>query len=116
MIPPQKVTLIFINTKNLAGLKILNFETATEEWLDFVYENRFSDKLIHKYDIVKGPVADDDLFQTLRLYERKILDREDTIKRLKTYKLINQISFHTKEALSCITYIETKEIKYYGKK
>jgi len=43
-------------------LNILNFETATEEWLKFVFKNRQSDELVHQYDIVTGPVADDNLY------------------------------------------------------
>ena len=83
-------------------LKILNFIEATEEWLDFVYKNRKSKELLHDYDIVKGPVADDNLFATLRLYERNYTSKEDTIRALKTYKLVNQISFHTPKAIDTI--------------
>lgn len=79
-------------------LKILNFLEATEEWLDFVYKNRKSKRLLHDYDIVKGPVANDNLFATLRLYERNYISKEDTIRALKTYKLVNQIHFiHKKQ-------------------
>ena len=93
------------------NLNILNFEEATEQWLDFVYRNRKSIELLHDYDIVKGPVADDNLFATLRLYERNYTSKEDTIRALKTYKLVNQISFHTPKAIDTIKYIETKEVE-----
>lgn len=92
-------------------LKILNFLEATEEWLDFVYKNRKSKKLLHDYDIVKGPVANDNLFATLRLYERNYISKEDTIRALKTYKLVNQISFHTQKAIDTIKYLDTKEVE-----
>lgn len=92
------------------NLKILNFEKATEEWLRFIYHNRKSNKLTHQYDIVKGPVANDNLYQTLVNYENGIYNLKETIERLKTYKLSNQISFHTKESLKCIKYIKTIEI------
>ncbi len=92
-------------------LNILDFLEATEEWLDFVYKNRKSKKLLHDYDIVKGPVADDNLFATLRLYERNYISKEDTIGALKTYKLVNQISFHTQKAIDTIKYLGTEEVK-----
>ncbi len=92
-------------------LEILDFLEATEEWLDFVYTNRKSKKLLHDYDIVKGPVADDNLFATLRLYERNYISKEDTIRALKTYKLVNQISFHTPKAIDTIKYLGTEEVK-----
>ena len=100
---------IYEYTEN-KDLNILNFETATEEWLKFVFKNRQSDELVHQYDIVIGPVADDNLYQVLVSYENGIYDMEETIKRLKTYVLSNQISFHTLKSLECIKYIETIEV------
>lgn len=92
------------------NLNILNFTEATEEWLKFVYKNRQSDELVHQYDIVIGPVADDNLYQVLVNYENGVYDMEETIKRLKTYLLSNQISFHTLKSLECVKYIETIEV------
>lgn len=94
-----------------SNLNILKFEEATENWLQFVFKNRQSEKLAHQYDIVIGPVADDNLYQVLVGYENGIYDMGETIKRLKTYVLSNQISFHTKEALKCIKYIETIQVE-----
>lgn len=91
-------------------LNILDFKQATEEWLKFVFMNRQSDELVHKYDIVIGPVANDNLYQVLVNYEEGIYSVEETIKRLKTYLLSNQISFHTPKSLECIKYIETIEV------
>lgn len=92
------------------NLNILNFTEATEEWLRFVYKNRQSDELVHQYDIVIGPVADDNLYQVLVNYENGVYDMEETIKRLKTYLLSNQISFHTLKSLEYVKYIETIEV------
>ena len=93
------------------NLNILDFQEATEEWLKFVFKNRQSEELVHQYDIVKGPVADDNLYQVLVNYENGVYDMEETIKRLKTYLLSNQISFHTLKALDSLKYIETIEVK-----
>ena len=43
--------------------KFLYFKDYTEEWFDFIMLNRKnrSKKQIHNYDIVEGPVADDDV-------------------------------------------------------
>ena len=91
-------------------LNILDFEEATEEWLKFVFKNRQSDSLTHEYDIVKGPVANDNLYQVLVGYENGVYSIKETIKRLKIYLLSNQISFHTPKALECLKYIETIEV------
>ena len=88
-------------------LKILRFESATKEWLDFIFKNRKSNDLLHEYDIVIGPVANDNLYQVISGYEDGIYNLNETIKRLKTYTLTNQISFHTAKALKCIKYMKT---------
>ena len=75
-------------------LEILNFNNTTEEWLDFVFKNRNEEVLTHSFDIVKGPVANDNLYQVLVGYDTGLYDKSETIKRLKTYLLSNQISFH----------------------
>ena len=94
-----------------SNLDVLNFETATKEWLNFVFENRQSHTLIHKYDIVIGPVANDNLYQVLINYENGVYDVDEAIKRLKTYVLSNQISFHTEKSLESLKYIETRKLE-----
>ena len=85
-------------------LKCLVFETASEDWLNFVMGNR--DGLIpdHGYDIVSGPVANDRVYATLTLFEVGQLDVEETIRRLKTYTLVDQYLFHTEKALSFLKF------------
>ena len=86
------------------------FAKANEEWLDFIISNR-TDRLDHDYDIVKGAVANDTLYRTLSLYESSVLTKEETIKRLKTHTLFDQISFHNQKLLKELKYIENYEIK-----
>lgn len=88
-------------------LNVLNFLTALEKWLDFVYANRKDDNFTHEYDVVMGPVADDTLYKVLDLYDSGVLTYKETIERLKTYKLSNQISFHTEKSLKYLKYICT---------
>lgn len=89
---------------------ILIFKEATEEWLNFVVENRKNTNYTHNYDIVSGPVANDRVYTTITLYESNFLDVETTIKNLKTYKLVNQILFHTERSLKELHYITSEEI------
>lgn len=62
------------------------------------------------YDIVSGPVADDDVYATLILYERGLLDKEATLKRLKIKRLFNQILFHTEKALKYCKFVESEKL------
>ncbi|MGC4130009.1 MAG: DUF3990 domain-containing protein [Bergeyella sp.] len=86
--------------------KILNFEKADEQWLDFVMKNR-KEHYFHGFDIVKGAVANDNLYTVIRLFETGILNKTETISRLKVHKLFDQISFHNTEILKELKLIKT---------
>lgn len=92
------------------NFKIKRFSSANEEWLDFVFANRTNPKK-HIFDAVIGPVANDTLYATLTLYEAGILTKTETIGRLKTHKLFDQISFHTGKILAEIQFIESYPVK-----
>lgn len=84
----------------------LFFEAASEKWLDFILLNRKED-IVHGYDIVRGAVANDTLYETLLLFETGVLSRPETIARLKTHTLFDQISFHSQEVLNKLIFIES---------
>ena len=85
------------------------FDKADENWLDFVVKNR-NEVYIHGYDLVKGPVANDTLYQTLSLYETGILTKPETIARLKVHPLFNQLSFHSNQAIKHLQFEKTYKI------
>jgi hypothetical protein len=64
----------------------------------------------HNYDIVYGPVANDRVYTVLTLYEGELLSFDETIARLKTYTLVNQILFHTKKALDELNFVRSDEV------
>ncbi|MDR0507004.1 MAG: DUF3990 domain-containing protein [Dysgonamonadaceae bacterium] len=86
---------------------VLIFERPTREWLDFVIANRRGE-LQHNYDFVMGAVADDTLYQTFTLYESGLLTLEETIIRLNTHTLFDQLSFNTEKALNNLKYVKTE--------
>jgi hypothetical protein len=91
-----------------SGLKIRIFENPTEQWAQFVINNRYP-KLgdIHgsecntdnKYDIVQGPVANDDLNFIFNQYVTGLVPMEYLAAQMKEKKLTDQISFHTVNAV-----------------
>ncbi|GHU16526.1 hypothetical protein FACS1894163_06050 [Spirochaetia bacterium] len=91
-------------------LKRLVFTSADHAWLDFVMNNRNHPGFIHDYDIVAGPVANDRVYAALSLYEEAFLDIDETIRRLKTYKLVNQILFSTEKSIQELVFIEGKQV------
>ena len=80
------------------SFSILNFDNPSREWLEFVIDNRRGN-IIHSYDFVRGPVANDTLYRIIVLYESGILNFEETVKRLKVNELFDQLSFHSDKAL-----------------
>jgi Protein of unknown function (DUF3990) len=85
------------------SVRIKNFEKASEEWLDFIILNR-TQAVNHGLDIVKGAVANDTLYATLLLFESGILNKVETISRLKTHKLFDQVSFHNQVVLDKLVF------------
>ena len=89
--------------------RIMEYNGATKEWLDFVVANRRYAPL-HDYDIVLGPVANDNLYATISLYENGELSAEAAVVQLKTHILFNQVSFHTERALSQLNFVESRMV------
>ena len=108
----QLISLSLVTGGILAGvfiqlevLKIKRFDSLNEEWLEFIKKNRAQGGTQHTYDIVIGPVADDNTMQTIQLYISGILTGEEAVKRLRYSKVNNQVSFHTEKALAYLRFI-----------
>lgn len=89
--------------------RILDFDIADEKWFDFIIKNR-REHYLHGYDMVKGAVANDTLYATIRLFETGILNKAETISRLKVHKLFDQVSFHSIEILKELKFTKTHKI------
>lgn len=90
---------------------IRTFDAADMEWLLFVVNNRCGTPPAEAADMHIGPVADDNVYQSIRFFETGILNAEETVKRLKTEILHDQWTFHTEKALSYCSFIEYKEVR-----
>ena len=86
-------------------LQFKHFPSPDLEWLNFVTLCRSGKDIDHDYDIVMGPVANDNVYATIQLYETGILSVAETIIRLKVEKTFDQILFHTQEALMYCSYL-----------
>ncbi len=89
---------------------IVKFDHADMAWLQFVVGNRRGEPLIEKIDMHIGPVADDNVYRSIRLFETGVLDAEETVNRLKTKLLHDQWTFHTNFILSFVKFIDYTEI------
>ena len=93
------------------SLRVKVFESADEEWVDFVLANRMIENYSHDYDIVIGPVADDKVYTQFSLFEGGIISKEILIKELKTYRLVDQYLFHTAKALPYLRFMGSYKVK-----
>lgn len=98
----------FLYTPN-SELNILHFSDMTEEWLDFIISCRSGKS--HNYDIVEGPMADDQLYNYLQNYINGQISRSAFWELARFNHPTHQISFHSARALTTLSFI--KEIKVY---
>ena len=80
-------------------------------WLIFVAGNRRGVPFADAVDMHIGPVADDNVYQSIRFFETGILDAEETVRRLKTEVLHDQWTFHTEKILAYCQFIDFKEVR-----
>ncbi len=83
---------------------LLQFNSPDAAWLDFVAANRQGKYLGQQYDLIYGPVANDDVYRTITLYLTGVLTKEQTIDALKIRKLFNQLVFSSNKALSYLKF------------
>lgn len=98
-------------------MSVYDFGTSvSKEWAQFVMNNRdryFKDihsqlcNLDSKYDIVIGPIADDDLAMLFRQFNNKYINFDELVKGLEYKKTSNQISFHTERAITLLRKVGT---------
>jgi len=92
-------------------LKIIKFDSPNHDWLQFVSACRNGKENNLEYDIAMGPVANDNVYATIQLFETGLLSEAETIIRLKVEKIFDQILFHTERALQYCTYLRHENIR-----
>jgi hypothetical protein len=90
--------------------KVLRFADYNEEWLDFVVLNRdpTTEEQRHDYDIVEGPVANDDVNNRIDDYLAGMVSKADFLKELTFHRPTHQICFCTVRSLQMIEPIDKK--------
>ena len=88
------------------NVSVLEFEAYTVQWLEFIAECR-QGGMGGNFDLVIGGVANDDVFNTLTLFFRGYIEREEAIKRLRYEKPNIQYCFRNQK-------IVNKYLKFVG--
>ena len=98
------VTVYKVDDKKLSELKILAFDRPDERWLKFVAANRTGKVSGDEYDVISGPVANDQTMPVIDLYLEGMYDEAEAIKRLLPQKLKDQFTFKTEKALALLEF------------
>ena len=100
------VTVYEVNEDELKNICLLSFDSPNVEWLNFVVKNRKGEYIAGNWDIISGPVADDQTAQVIDLYLEGAYDEEEAIRRFLTQRLKDQYAFKTDEALKLLIFKE----------
>lgn len=105
----QVVSLYDFDERKAASLKILRFDSYSEEWLDFIVACR---GLVDtsQWDIVMGGVANDRVFDTLEAFFDGYATKEQTIGRLRMQTPNLQMCFRTPTALNTLRFIGNETV------
>ncbi len=90
-------------------LRVLTFSSYSEEWLDFILNCRQGNDSTD-YDIVIGGIANDKVFNTIELYLDNLIDKGESIRRLRYEKPNLQICFRTQTALTSYLHYKGSEV------
>lgn len=89
-------------------LRTLKFEKMTEEWLQFVVDCRRG--IEHSYDIVEGPMADDQIWDFVEGYIAGDISKSAFWELVKFKYPTHQIVFCTQDALKTLQYVGSENI------
>ena len=89
-------------------LKILRFPEMSDEWLEFIAKCCAGET--HPYDIVEGPMSDDTIWDYVNGFTSGQISREAFWALAKFKHPTHQISFHTANALRCLTFERSEHI------
>ena len=82
-----------------AAVRILEFDSHSIEWLDFITACRLGKPVDKEWDLVIGGVANDKVFDTLQLYFDELIRAEEAIGRLRYNKPNFQHCFKTQNLM-----------------
>lgn len=102
------VTEFEFDESALTKLSVKQFDGPNEEWALFVLANRSKENQqpTHSYDIVIGPVADDDIAQLFRNFNDGYINLTMLVEGLKYKKVSSQYFFHTEDAIKYLKVYE----------
>lgn len=102
------VSVFETEENEIAKLKILAFSEPNKDWLRYISRNRTNSNATDDYDIVKGPVANDQAIRTVNNYLKGYFNEDIAIQLLLPQKLKDQFAFKTENSLTILKFKESR--------
>lgn len=99
-------TVNVFEIEDKVNLKVLKFNGPDKEWLEFVTNNRKNKNYKNDYDLIIGPVANDNTMPVINLYVNDVYNEKEALKRLLPQKLKDQVVFKNTKALKYLNFKE----------
>ena len=102
-------TINYYLLKDVKNLKVLRFEKMDDRWLDFIASCRAGE--FHDYDIVEGPMADDQVWNFVDDFLDGRLMRKHFAEYASFQYPTHQICFCTVKALDKIRFLRSESVE-----
>jgi hypothetical protein len=104
------VNIYELDEKEIENNLILRFDGPNANWLHFVVNNRMLKPIETNYDIVMGPVANDDVYEVIIAFENGVYDEQEALRRFQVKKLYNQYVFKNQEVMNKLVFKEAENV------
>lgn len=104
------ISVYNVDDKDYEDLSLLVFKKADKEWLRYISIYRTDKSASDSYDIVTGPVANDQAIRTINDFLKGRLTENMAIQLLLPQNLKDQYAFKTKKAISILELVEVKTL------
>ena len=97
--------------KSMSGDRYKCFERYDLEWLDYVVDCRKGGTMQNLYDVVEGGVANDNVIDTVELYENGDITAEQALGQLAYKKVNHQVAILSQQIVDvCLRYVNSEEL------
>ena len=104
------VSVFEVDENELRSLNLLCFNTPDKEWLRYISANRTGRQEDNEYDVIIGPVANDQAIRTVNNYLRGYFPEDIAIKLLLPQKLKDQYAFRTENSIAVLKFNEARNV------
>lgn len=102
------ISCYFLDDSVLKKCRVLEFDSYTEDWLNFITNCRTGTDTM-EYDMILGGVANDKVFNTCELYFKHYIDKNTALDRLRYEKPNHQLCLKKQEIIDQCLHFERSE-------